>query len=62
MEKQDLEKKKKDLETEFNKLNEQRQNVLNMANSIFEKQVELRGQYKLVEEMLKEAENKEKKK
>ena len=62
MTKQELEQKKKDLETEFNKLNEQRQNLLNMSNSVLEKQMELRGQYKMVEEMLKDLENKEKKK
>lgn len=57
MEKQNLEKKKKELEEEFDRLNKSRQDLFNLANQQLEKMLELKGAYKTIDEMLKEKEN-----
>ena len=58
----ELKKKQKDIDEQFEKLLEQKQDLLGQARRVNEELLRLQGEYRLLENMIEEDEEKEKKK
>ena len=54
----DLKKKQKDIDEQFQKLAEQKQGLLNQVNKIEKESLMLQGEYRLLENLIKEGEEK----
>lgn len=62
MNKESLEKKKKELEDKFNQRGQNRQKLLDLANQEWARMLELKGEYKAIDDLTKESENLDKEK
>ena len=57
----ELKKKQADIDEQYKKLSEQKQELLNQVQQIEQELLRLQGEYRLLENMIKEGESKEEK-
>ena len=57
----ELKKKQADIDEQYKKLSEQKQGLLNQVQQIEQELLRLQGEYRLLENMIKEGESKEEK-